>query len=216
MEPGAPRTSAAAFNEADIDRQLQWPIEADANTDLESQNRLLRSHLRHLQRLVYLDPLTELGNRRFFDHAMAAELKRAIRGSTPLTLLLCDIDHFKAFNDTQGHAAGDAVLVAVGSLLMRFCRRGGDLAARLGGDEFALLLSAMNTEAASAQIERLQYEMALLEPTPGGRPVTLSCGAVTFLGGSCPAVVDIIAAADRALYRAKRSGRNAFAQTAVT
>lgn len=215
MLSGATCTLTETWDEADTDLQLQWSTLGYGKAELEAENRRLKAQLRHLQRLVYLDPLTELGNRRYFDRAFAAELRRAIRDSTPLTLLVVDIDHFKAFNDTRGHATGDAVLTAVGSLLMRCCRRGGDFAARLGGDEFALNLSAMDTEAASAQIERIQYNVALLEPTPGGRRITLSCGAATFLGCGRPSVADIMNAADRALYRAKRAGRNAFAQTAV-
>lgn len=180
--------------------------------ELEATARELRGEVQRLQRLVYLDPLTGLGNRRHFDAVVAAELSRALRTSEPLALLICDVDRFKDCNDRYGHEAGDTVLIEIAQLLRQTCRRGGDLAARYAGDEFALLLPRVRRDAARSLADRLRVAV-------GGLSIRYRLGTVAdcvslSIGGTvfdpakpCP-VAQLVAAADEALYRAKRAGRN--------
>jgi PleD family two-component response regulator len=107
-----------------------------ANAGLAETNRRLRADLQRLQKLAYLDPLTGLGNRRYFACCIDSELRRAARTHSPTALIICDIDEFKRYNDRYGHCGGDAVLIAVGATLKQFCRRGGDLAIRRSGTRY--------------------------------------------------------------------------------
>jgi len=179
-----------------------------ANAELVEANRRLQHNVQRLQRLVFLDPLTGLGNRRYFDAIVAAEIRRAARMRRPLTLLVCDVDHFKRCNDMYGHDVGDAVLVEVAGSFRRCCRRGGDVAARLGGDEFALVLPGLPSYAAEAFADDLRVAATGMEVPHCHAVVTLSIGGATFLGGEPCRPADLVRAADRALYQAKRAGRN--------
>jgi len=154
------------------------------------------------------DALTGLPNRRLFDETLPRELARCQRAGEPLTLAVVDVDHFKRFNDSYGHEAGDRVLCAVAQALLASIRAS-DLAARYGGDEFMCLLPGMSSDDAlrrfQAALARVSGERSLL-PHPAD--------AVTFTVGlaSAPAhgadVVSLMHAADAALYRAKQRGRN--------
>ncbi len=165
-----------------------------------------------LEELLRTDVLTGVANRRAFDGAMAAEWRRARREQTALSLLMIDIDHFKGFNDRYGHPAGDVCLRQVAQAVAGQLQRPADLAARLGGEEFALLLP--NTEEAGAlQVaERARASVAALGLAHAGSAlghVTISIGVATNRpfdpAEDAQALMD---AADRALYRAKASGRN--------
>ena len=123
-----------------IDMKQQIMELENRNAELERTNRRLKVEFERAQRLALLDPLTGLGNRRYFDSVVPSELQRAARTGKPLTLFICDVDYFKHFNDSHGHDVGDALLIEVANVLRKFCRRGGDLAIRYAGDEFALLL----------------------------------------------------------------------------
>ena len=105
----------------------------------ESQRQLMETN-RELERLTNVDGLTGLSNRRYFNEYMDAEWKRAVRSKQPLSILMIDVDHFKLYNDTYGHIAGDEVLRKVADALKQSCRRSTDLAARYGGEEFAIIL----------------------------------------------------------------------------
>lgn len=185
---------------------------AQQKAELEKTARQLRCEIRRLEQLVYLDPLTGLGNRRHFDTVVADELSRALRTERPLTLLMCDIDHFKGCNDLYGHEAGDSVLVAIGQLLKQFCRRGGDLAARYAGDEFALLLPGAGIDSARRLADRLRVAAGSLSIRHRFGTVrdcvTLSIGGTIFRAPEPCAPDRLVAAADAALYEAKRAGRN--------
>jgi len=165
----------------------------------------------HLQRLSQQDGLTGLYNRRFFDQRLQAEWRRMCRTARPLALLLLDIDHFKAYNDALGHLAGDDALRQVGGLLQRCLQREGDVACRYGGEEFALIL--MDTDEAGAEhvaarLQRLIAELRIPHPdSPLGR-VTVSIGLSTSRDVPDNRAETLVAQADRALYRAKRAGRN--------
>jgi len=155
------------------------------------------------------DPLTDLLNRRYMEESLEREVLRAIRAGTPLGVIMMDMDHLKLFNDRFGHEAGDALLRALGAYL-KASVRGGDIACRYGGDEFLLILPDTCLEVARARAEELRDGAE--ELLPEGRhgpigPVTLSMGVAAFPqhGKTASAV---LSAADEALYRAKRQGRN--------
>jgi diguanylate cyclase (GGDEF)-like protein len=177
----------------------------------ETKQELERANAR-LEVLSLLDPLTGVANRRRFDSALELEWRRQARAEKPLSLLLLDVDCFKAFNDSRGHLEGDRCLQRVGELLREAALRAGDLAARYGGEEFAVLLTSAGADAAQAVAERLRAGIeALAIPHPASTVapvVTASVGVATRLPSGSGSPLDLIAAADEALYRAKRGGRN--------
>jgi diguanylate cyclase (GGDEF)-like protein len=160
-----------------------------------------------LETLAAIDFLTGVYNRRHFEGLARVELARCQRYVRPLSVLMIDIDHFKAVNDAYGHAAGDLVLKNVVAIC-RAEKRDPDLLARVGGEEFAMMLPE-TTEAAAAQFaERLRREVAGTMPTVYGEKlgVTISIGVA---GATIrTAGVELLRCADRALYEAKRSGRD--------
>ena len=175
-----------------------------------SQEELARAN-EELRKLAALDGLTGIANRRRFDEAAQAEWQRGRRHQSPLALLLCDVDHFKLYNDHLGHPAGDLCLKKAAAVLTNQLKRPADLAARYGGEEFALLLPDTDLvgalrvgEAGRVNLERL----ALPHPgAPCGR-VTMSMGVACVVPGEDDTLEALIARADAALYEAKRGGRN--------
>ena len=164
-----------------------------------------------LEQLASLDGLTGLANRRSFDATLAKECKRAQRGAMTLSLLMIDVDHFKLFNDTYGHQAGDHCLQQIAQVLAQVVNRPDDLVARYGGEEFAVILTATLQEGAAIVASRvLQGLTELALPHSGCKAglVTLSIGISTTAPGAPALPVDLIASADRALYQAKHAGRN--------
>lgn len=151
-----------------------------------------------------LDPLTQLWNRGAFQRTLMDELARVQRDRSMLSLLLADIDHFKAYNDRYGHLAGDRLLASVAKLLKESARSG-DYVARLGGEEFAFILPHTSKFNAFKLAERLRLSVHL-----ANLPVTLSVGVATF-PQDATACEELLASADRALYQAKRDGRNRVA-----
>ena len=158
-----------------------------------------------LQETARTDTLTAMPNRRAFDERLALELERAARTGEPLSLLMGDIDHFKALNDRFGHAAGDAALASLGRVLMSECRAI-DTPARIGGEEFAVLLPSTDAAAALYTANRLREAISRITDSDN-RPLTISFGVAEH-PGDAPTARDLIAAADRALYAAKAGGRN--------
>lgn len=156
------------------------------------------------------DALTKLPNRRAFDEAFTRDLARAERSRHPLSLAVLDVDHFKKFNDTYGHATGDLVLRCVADALAS-CVRSGDIAARFGGEEFAVILPETDLSGGLIAGERMRKAIGnkVIETPQGKVGVTVSIGLVTFnpsRGQSTPA--KLFELADRALYCAKQQGRN--------
>ncbi len=155
------------------------------------------------------DPLTGLYNRRYLEESLGRELERARRRGGQFSVLVLDVDHFKRFNDTHGHDAGDAVLREVGAHL-RGNFRGEDVCARLGGEEFAVVLTESALGGARDRAERLREALSRLSLEHEGRrvgSVTISVGVAHWPShGGTPA--DVLRAADRAMYRAKSGGRN--------
>lgn len=185
---------------------------AAMNQELELANARLRRANRRLSRLSARDGLTGVGNRRRLDRSLVMEWRRAGRTETPLSLLMTDIDFFKDYNDLHGHGGGDEVLRRVAEALAGSLHRAGDLVARYGGEEFAVLLPATDAAHAVATGEKLRAAVEALRiphGAPGAGPwVTLSLGAATARPRAGLRPRTLLERADRALYQAKREGRN--------
>ncbi len=188
-----------------IGAQTEW-LEEEVRVrtrDLEEANR-------RLEALAVTDPLTGLHNRRYFEEALPLEVKRAQRMATPVSLLMMDVDYFKAYNDTHGHPAGDEILRTIGRLV-RERVRSTDVPCRYGGEEFAVILPGTSrTDALTlANDLRLIVEAHAFpheETQPQGR-LTISIGVATYPTDASDEVA-LVRAADQALYRAKERGRN--------
>jgi diguanylate cyclase (GGDEF)-like protein len=167
----------------------------------------LEARILELQLQVGLDHLTGTKSRRALEATLEVELSRTRRAQTPTAILMVDVDHFKKINDEHGHGAGDAVLRAVGEALLE-ARRPTDSVGRVGGEEFALVLSNADELQALACAERARKAIEDLEVS--GLSVTASIG-VHVARGREEDVRSTFAAADEALYRAKRGGRNRVA-----
>jgi two-component system chemotaxis family response regulator WspR len=181
-----------------------------------SQDELARANL-ELQQLAALDAMTGIANRRRFDEALGVEWQRARRQKAPLSLLLCDVDRFKDYNDNLGHPAGDLCLKKVAAALTGQLKRPADLAARYGGEEFAILLPDTDLAGALKLAEdcrRHLEQAALPHPTAADGVVTMSIGAASLMPGDGNTAEELVAAADAALYGAKRGGRNRVAAQA--
>jgi diguanylate cyclase (GGDEF)-like protein len=180
-----------------------------AKADLEEANRTL-------SRVALLDGLTGVPNRRSMDEMLENAWRRAIRNRTPLSLILIDIDHFKEFNDSFGHVAGDRCLVRVANEMRRTLRRPDDFLARYGGEEFLAFPASAPVEAAVGLAERLRLlveQLPVEVPAPGELArVTISAGVAGIDSVADGSVTDLIESADRALYSAKAAGRNRVAR----
>lgn len=165
-----------------------------------------------LERLAVLDGLTELGNRRRFMQVLEQEWRRCARQVCPLSLVMIDVDFFKAYNDHYGHLAGDEVLRRIARVLESGVQRPGDLAARYGGEEFALVLPEVDAAGAQRVAERIRrsiIELGLPHPRSLAAPcVTISMGGATIVPLTAELDERLLACADNRLYEAKRIGRN--------
>ena len=164
-----------------------------------------------LEKLSLLDGLTGVANRRRFDAALENEWRRARRHGQPLSLLLIDVDHFKAFNDEYGHLAGDDALRRIATALQATLTRADDLVARFGGEEFAVLLPAGGHDDALRCARHLLNAVALLALPHARSPIgrlAISLGGATATAEAGGEALKLVETADRALYRAKREGRN--------
>jgi two-component system, chemotaxis family, response regulator WspR len=178
-----------------------------------SQEDLARAN-EALRKLAALDGLTGIANRRRFDEAIHIEWTRGRRRQAPLALLLCDVDHFKLYNDHLGHPAGDLCLKKVAAVLTGQLKRPADLAARYGGEEFALLLPDTDLAGALRVGEACRaglQHLALPHPGAPGGIVTMSMGVACIVPGEDDSPDTLVARADAALYDAKRGGRNRVA-----
>lgn len=207
--------------QADLEEQMRRRTQAlEIRNEALSQLRLtLETANQRLKRLVAIDALTGVANRRHFDRSLDRELRRARRDNQPLSLIFLDLDEFKRFNDTYGHARGDEVLRRVAQTLNETFRRGGDFVARYGGEEFAVVLPGVDARRAALYAERLRRRIWRLSiPYEVGEitdRVTISGGVATVSPGMIVTSEQLLRAADKALYRAKCLGRNQIASAAV-
>jgi diguanylate cyclase (GGDEF)-like protein/PAS domain S-box-containing protein len=206
------------FTETEVPNELVWTIR-DISLRIEHEETL-KSERQKAQALAWTDSLTGLSNRRAFDERLAAEWIFASQHQAPLSLLLLDVDHFKSYNDTYGHQMGDEALRRVALAIGECARLSGDLAARYGGEEFVVVLPRADAarawevaERIRAQVEDLQLEHSRSE----SGIVTLSIGVSSADRVAGTDAETLLAAADGALYAAKRGGRNriSFAASGV-
>nr|WP_241197837.1 GGDEF domain-containing protein [Pseudomonas oleovorans] len=181
--------------------------------EYKSREHFLISHL--MQLLAYHDSLTGLHNRRSFNRQFERLWRQAQRDGISIALLLCDIDHFKAYNDCYGHQAGDAALQRVGALIEQAARRPLDMGVRLGGEEFALLLFDISADEARQRAEALRHSLEEVGIAHRGSDsadvLTMSIGVACLSPDSQPELSQLYEQADRALYEAKAFGRNRVA-----
>jgi len=176
-----------------------------AHVELKRQRDILRD-------LSALDGLTGIPNRRRFDEFLAKEWLRGRRNQSPVSLIMADIDHFKAFNDNYGHAEGDDCLRRVARALMGALKRPTDLVARYGGEEFAVVLPETGAEGARHMGEALRAAVQALNlphaHSEAAEQVTISVGVATVVPATQSEPEEVIKLADAQLYRAKEGGRN--------
>lgn len=159
-----------------------------------------------LQELATTDPLTGLKNRRRFDEEIDIEWRRALRNRRQVAVLMIDADHFKSYNDTFGHQAGDQVLIGIAICISDSVRRAGDCPARYGGEEFAVMLPGLSAVQAFDMAEAIRMKVRHWSDEPDG--TTVSIGVASMVPSAATDWSDLIEAADRALYAAKANGRN--------
>lgn len=202
---------------------LNWERETmarelgDLTHSLRERNRQLRDARRQLTDLANVDELTGLGNRRMVNTVLREEINRARRNRAVLSLIMLDVDYFKAYNDTNGHPAGDRVLQRLADLMQQATARAGEVVARYGGEEFIIILPGVGEYGALRTAERVK-DMVLAEniehrTSAVSDRITVSQGVVTVLPDADLEPADVVALADRALYRAKGAGRNAVEGT---
>jgi diguanylate cyclase (GGDEF)-like protein len=166
---------------------------------------------RKLATMSYVDAMTDVANRRSFDEELAMEWRRSTRTRSHLSLLMVDIDGFKAFNDALGHQAGDDCLREVAKVITACVRRAADTVARYGGEEFVVLLPDTDAYGAAILAERIRSSVEqrnVTHPAGGRGCVTVSIGVATIGGKETTDPATLVRAADAALYQAKRDGRN--------
>ncbi|WP_290871505.1 diguanylate cyclase [Aquabacterium sp.] len=187
---------------------------AQARTELRQQAAALQAAQAQLSHQSTHDALTDLGNRRGFDERLTEYLAYARREHKPLTLMLCDVDFFKRYNDRLGHLEGDTCLRHIGQILKQVCRRPLDYAARYGGEEFALLLPGTQGDGGLTFALALQHHMArdsLYHPDSAvAGHVTLSGGLVSLAPDEACSAAELLRRAEEALVAAKSRGRNRF------
>lgn len=200
-----------------ITKPIHWGVLRQRVKRLIQQVRLyqqLETANHELQRLAAIDGLTQLANRRRFDEYLQQEWQRMLREQLPLSLILCDIDFFKVYNDTYGHQVGDDCLRQVAQVIQSSAKRAIDLAARYGGEEFAIVLPNTDQEGAVLVAQDIQSGVKQLGIAHSGSKV---CNTVTVslgVSNTIPSVLTspemLINAADKALYQAKAEGRDRY------
>lgn len=192
---------------------LQLRLIERQRCEVEKANALLAESNRHLRRLSFLDSMTGLPNRRYFDKYLGREWARAVREKTPLALVMLDIDHFKEFNDMYGHQAGDKCLTDIANCARAELKRPTDLFARYGGDEFMAVLPNTDSEGAALVARAIGRAVSALAISHAGSPhhlISVSVGIASRFPTSGDKLEVLVAEADAALYQAKLTGRNCF------
>lgn len=208
------------FTSSHLRRSIQYAVERQSLLlELDAKNRTLQSLSeqlelanQQLEELVTIDGLTQVNNRRCFDETFLSEWNRLCRENHPLSLIMCDVDHFKAFNDTYGHQAGDVCLRKVAQAIAKVAKRPADCVARYGGEEFAIVLPNTDLDGAIQVAEAIRSTIHNLEIphrlSSTGNNVTASLGVASQVPDENVAPSILIEAADRALYVAKEQGRD--------
>jgi len=185
---------------------------AELNRQLQQQKQQLETVNRALQYLANYDSLTEVRNRHSFNEYLDTEWRRLAREEAPLSLIMCDIDYFKLFNDTYGHQAGDECLRQVATVIQHSVKRAADLVARYGGEEFVVVLPNTDIEGATSVAEMIAQQVRGLhiahDKSAVSEYVTLSLGVACCIPGAKSQPGELIAMADESLYRAKEAGRD--------
>jgi diguanylate cyclase (GGDEF)-like protein len=191
--------------------KIQYKMEKMTDS-LKESNKELQDENEKLEHLSFIDSLTQLYNRRYFEVQLEKEWKRKARKDDRLTLLVIDIDYFKLYNDTYGHAEGDVCLQKVAKTLKVSLQRPGDIVARIGGEEFVALLPDIDEEGAIAVANTIRNNLLGAElihaTSPVSEYVTVSIGVALAYSGSDATALGLFKAADKALYKAKNKGRN--------
>jgi len=178
---------------------------SNLSRDLNKKNRALKEANKKIENLMRHDELTGLSNRRHFMEYIQSEIANAHRYKKPLALVMCDLDHFKAVNDTYGHGVGDLLLQAISMVLSNETRKG-ELAARIGGDEFAIVLTQTPLEKGKMFTERIRRSISEISLDEIISPITLSLGITELKPNE--SIDTFLKRADMAMYKAKKSGRN--------
>lgn len=199
-----------------IGEMLSNSLENVANRlSLQKLTTALEEANQQLAHLANSDGLTGIANRRLFDDSLDKAIQRGIRAHKPISLLMVDVDHFKDYNDTFGHASGDEALRKVARALESCCKRSDDLAARYGGEEFAIILPDTDNAQAKHVANEIMQAIARLNiaftSSPTSDLLTVSVGVSTEFCRPSLTISDLVTRADKALYRAKGSGRNQVA-----
>jgi diguanylate cyclase (GGDEF)-like protein len=212
---GEPEMETRGFEAGGVDyiskplNPLVTKVRVDTHVKLkQAQDQLVR--------IANQDGLTKLSNRRHFDEYLEKEWRRNFRDKTPLALIMSDVDHFKKYNDTYGHQAGDECLVKVAGVLKGVLHRPGDLAARYGGEEFVGILSGTNADSARLLAESFRQGVEVLAIPHSSHPigrVTVSCGVYAVTPNATSSIKELLSQADKNLYKAKESGRNTVASS---
>ncbi|WP_260928167.1 diguanylate cyclase [Novosphingobium sp. 9] len=190
----------------DSENRFRLTVLAENIASALVNHRLQRS----LREQTIRDPLTGLFNRRYMEEALTLEIARAARSGAPLSLVMCDVDHFKRFNDEFGHDAGDAVLQAVAAE-MKSLFRNGDVVCRFGGEEFTIIAPSSAADALLVRVEEVRQAISELNVRQNGQTLgstSMSFGVAAWNPGMGNDGTHLIQAADAALYEAKRAGRN--------
>ena len=205
------RQLTLAYRETKVLFQKEINQHQQTEAALQKANQELQKANQELQRLATTDGLTQVANRRRFDEYLSLEWRRLTRSQAPLSLILCDVDFFKSYNDTYGHLAGDSCLRAVAQAIKGALKRPADLVARYGGDELAVILPNTNAKGAVHVAEVLRHEVKRLKiPHASSKVneyVTLSEGVSSQVPTQDLSPETLIAGADQALYQAKEQGR---------
>jgi diguanylate cyclase (GGDEF)-like protein/PAS domain S-box-containing protein len=181
-------------------------------TERKSAERRLQQANRELERLATEDGLTKLFNRRHFDQYLDVEWRRQARAQDQISLIMCDVDYFKKYNDHYGHQAGDACLRSLANCIRKRVRRPGDLIARYGGEEFAIIMPETDIKGTWHIAEMIRQELLNMRIPHNHSSVapcvTISCGIASMFPSNSTKPQMLIQRADQALYRAKQKGRN--------
>ncbi|WP_238383578.1 GGDEF domain-containing protein [Colwellia psychrerythraea] len=214
----AEQTMKTLANEQQDSQDLLEERVQERTLELNIALQELESANQELERKNVLDELTGLHNRRFYDQKIVAEYRRSRRNLTALSLVLIDVDLFKAVNDTHGHLAGDQCLIWLASHIKQSLKRSTDRAFRYGGEEFCLILPNTDAEGALLFAEqlRVQVDAQAFQFRDVEIPLTISCGISTYQQQVDIGPEQIFSGADNALYQAKHNGRNQTKQHIFT